>query len=115
MRTNCELPLCMLDENNELNDLDFVLFHLIKTNPTYRQWVYDQRRLHPERTMILDNSAYEFFVKGETLDLDEYVELVNDLQPMSISLRRRMFLILNRWLLFKAIRIVNSHNVCLIM
>jgi len=39
------------------------------------------REEHPERKMILDNSAYEFFIKGEELDLDEYVEAIIELNP----------------------------------
>jgi hypothetical protein len=31
--------------------------------------------------MILDNSAYEFFVKGEELDFDKYVEVILELKP----------------------------------
>ena len=81
MITNCELPLCLMNEVNELNQFDLVLFHLVRDNASYREWAYEQRRLHPERTMILDNSAYEFFVKGETLNLDEYAYFVRDLQP----------------------------------
>lgn len=81
MITNCELPLCLMSEVNELNQFDLVLFHLVRDNASYKEWAYEQRRSHPERTMILDNSAYEFFVKGETLNLDEYADLVRDLQP----------------------------------
>ena len=39
------------------------------------------REDHPERMMILDNSAYEFYVKGEELDLDEYIQVIRDLKP----------------------------------
>lgn len=81
IKTNCELPLCMLQEANVLNDFDLVLFHLLKESAEYHQWAYDQRRLHPGRLMILDNSGYEFYVKGQQLDLTEYAEYVNDLQP----------------------------------
>lgn len=81
MITNCELPLCMINESNQLNDFDLVLFHLLTSNATYRQWAYDQRRVHPDRIMILDNSAYEFFIKGETLNIDAYIEYIYDLQP----------------------------------
>ena len=31
--------------------------------------------------MILDNSAYEFFVKGQSLDLDKYKEAIIELNP----------------------------------
>lgn len=81
MITNCELPLTMLNHNLELNDYDFVLFHLLRDNEIYREYYYKMRRVHPERLMILDNSAYEFYVKGENLDLKEFQYYINDLQP----------------------------------
>lgn len=81
MKINCELPNTMLDHNNELNEYDFVLFHLYKSNSTYREYYKQQRVLHPDRLMILDNSAYEFYVKGEELDLEEYKNTIIDLQP----------------------------------
>lgn len=81
MITNCELPNTLLKYNIELNDYDFVLFHLLKDNVEYREYYYNMRRVHPERLMILDNSAYEFFIKGEDLDLDEFKYYIEDLQP----------------------------------
>jgi hypothetical protein len=41
----------------------------------------EQRRLFPTRLMIFDNSAYEFFVKGEQLDLEEYFKAIIELKP----------------------------------
>ena len=64
----------MLDNNNELNEYDFVLFDLYKTNQKYREYFLNQRKEHPERLMIFDNSAYEFFVKGESLDVGEFYQ-----------------------------------------
>lgn len=81
MITNCELPLSMLSDNYKLNDYDFVLFHLYKTNPVYRNYYLTMRHLHPNRIMILDNSAYEFFVKGEKLCLGEFVDAIDELAP----------------------------------
>lgn len=81
MITNSELPISLLKYNLELNDYDFVLFHLLKSNSEYREYYYNMRRVHPERLMILDNSAYEFYVKGENLDLKEFQYYINDLQP----------------------------------
>lgn len=81
MITNSELPISLLKYNLELNDYDFVLFHLLKSNSEYREYYYNMRRVHPERLMILDNSAYEFFIKGEILDLDEFKYYIEDLQP----------------------------------
>jgi hypothetical protein len=39
------------------------------------------RKAHPERLMILDNSAYEFYVKGETLDQEKFFEAIVELRP----------------------------------
>lgn len=77
---NCELPLCLYNRNIELNDMDFVLFHLM-SNPTYKDYYKLVRETMPHRTMILDNSAYEFFIKGEQLDLEEYIKCIIDLKP----------------------------------
>ena len=81
MLTNSELPLCMLDRNNDLNQYDFILFHLYISNKEYREFCWKQRLQHPDRLMILDNSAYEFFIKGETLNMEDYVRVINELQP----------------------------------
>ena len=81
IRINSELPLTMLNRNLELNEYDFVLFHLYKAYPEYREYYKQLRETHPERIMIFDNSAYEFFVKGEQLNLEEYAQAVIDLRP----------------------------------
>ena len=81
IKTNCELPLCLMDKNNELNDYDFVLFHLCESNEKYKRYFICNRHLYPHRTMILDNSAYEYFVKGETLDLDKFIDCIIELEP----------------------------------
>jgi serine/threonine protein phosphatase PrpC len=41
------------------------LTNMLRDNEIYREYYYKMRRVHPERLMILDNSAYEFFIKGE--------------------------------------------------
>lgn len=81
IKINSEIPLCLLDENNKLNEYDFVLFHLYKTNEKYREYFRNQRRDHPDRLMIFDNSAYEFFVKNETLDMGEFYKAILELNP----------------------------------
>lgn len=78
---NSELPLGMLDENYELNDYDFVLFHLYESCQEYKEYYLRMRQDHPDRLMIFDNSAYEYFVKGERLDMDAYVQAVLELKP----------------------------------
>lgn len=81
IETNCELPLCLMDKNNELNDYDFVLFHLFESNKQYADYFLNNRQQHPERIMILDNSAYEYYIKGETLDIDKFINCILKLKP----------------------------------
>ena len=81
IKTNCELPLCLLNENEKLNDYDFVLFHLFESNEKYRNHFLYNRQFHPNRIMILDNSAYEYYVKGEVLDIDKFIDCIIQLEP----------------------------------
>ena len=81
MKINSELPLCLLNKNEEINEFDFVLFHLYESNKEYAYHFKKLRQEHPERTMILDNSAYEYFVKGEVLDLHAFIHCINELDP----------------------------------
>lgn len=81
IKTNSELPLCLFDKNNDLNEYDFVLYHLYISNDKYRNYYLNQREQHPDRLMILDNSAYEFFIKGETLNIELYIDVINELRP----------------------------------
>lgn len=81
IKINSELPLCMLNANNELNEYDFVLFHLYKSNDKYREYFLNQRKEHPDRLMIFDNSAYEFFVNGEKLVMGEFYSAICELNP----------------------------------
>lgn len=81
MKINCELPNALLEYNNDLNEYDFVLFHLYKSNSLYRSYYKTQRILHQDRLMIFDNSAYEFYIKGENLNLKEFSEAIDDLKP----------------------------------
>lgn len=81
IKINCELPLYLLDKNNELNEYDFVLFHLYQSNQKYKEYFLNQRKKYPGRLMIFDNSAYEFFIKGETLDTKKYAEAICELKP----------------------------------
>lgn len=81
MKINCELPKCLLLKNSELNEMDFILFHLMHKDEDYRNWAIEERRRHPDRIMILDNSAYEFSISGEKLDINAFVECINTLKP----------------------------------
>lgn len=81
MKINSELPLCLLNKNEEINEFDFVLFHLYESNKEYAYHFKKLRQEHPERIMILDNSAYEYFVKGDVLDLHAFIHCINELDP----------------------------------
>lgn len=82
MKTNSELPLALLDSlNEELNDYDFVLYNLYRDNDRYREYFLDMRQREPDRLMILDNSAYELYIKGEELDPMDYLRVINELHP----------------------------------
>ena len=82
---NCELPLGMLKSHNtKLNDMDFVLFHLFQHYPdSYGKYYLDlsKSKNNSDRIMILDNSAYEFYIKGEELDWDAYINTIYKLKP----------------------------------
>jgi hypothetical protein len=81
MKINSELPLCLLNKNEELNEFDFVLYHLYSSCEEYKNHFLNLRKTHPNRTMILDNSAYEYFIKGEELSFDGFLEAILELQP----------------------------------
>lgn len=81
IKTNCELPKDLIDRNLELNSMDLVLFHLYDSYEWYRDYYKNLRKTHPERVMILDNSEYEYFIKGLKLDLDKYCKVINELNP----------------------------------
>lgn len=80
IKTNCELPKCLLKENDELNQMDFVLFHLLKDRQ-YSEWAFGQRANKRLRTMILDNGAYEMWVTGGVFDEAAFADCVDALQP----------------------------------
>lgn len=81
MKTNSELPKCLLKENNDLNDFDFVLVHLFLEDASYRKFFLKQRKKYPERLMILDNSGYEMLVKNKNIDMSDYINIINTLMP----------------------------------
>ena len=76
MLRNNELPLCMLDEDDQLNQYNFVLYHLLLDSPEYFKHYAKSHRF-----TILDNSAYEFYVRGKSLDLSDYAAAVQFISP----------------------------------
>lgn len=81
IKTCCELPKCMLDFEKALNDYDFVLYHQYLKDDKYRNHYLKTRVSDPERIMILDNSAYEFFVSGEKFVKDDFIRVIKELKP----------------------------------
>ena len=77
MRLNCELPICMLEWNHKINDYDFILQHLLE-HEGYREY-FTNRPF--KRMSILDNSGYEYAVRGLSLDWDKYVETIKLIKP----------------------------------
>ena len=77
-----ELPIpVLLKDNLRLNEYDFVLFHLYDSNPQYKEYYLNMRKTHPDRLMIFDNSAYEYFVKGEELNIPKFIKAIIELRP----------------------------------
>ena len=85
IQKSCELPLGMLNktQNEKLNDFDFVLFHLYQDHEDYRKYFLKLRKNKStaNRLMFLDNSAYEYFIKGESLDMEAFMGAVQQLKP----------------------------------
>jgi hypothetical protein len=81
IKINSELPNCLLNKNEEINEFDFVLFHLCESDEKYKNHFMYVRYTQPKRLMILDNSAYEYYIKGETLDLDKFINCIFELEP----------------------------------
>lgn len=85
IQRTCELPLSMLNktQNEKLNEYDFVLFHLYQSSEEYRKYYQKLRKnkTTSNRLMIFDNSAYEYFIKGESLDMEAFMMAVQSLKP----------------------------------
>lgn len=73
--------MCMMSENEKLNDYDFVLFHLYIKSEAYRQYYLTMRCLQPGRLMILDCSAYEYYVSKQELPAAEFARVISELKP----------------------------------
>jgi hypothetical protein len=71
-----EVPICLLEKSKEFNDYDYALFHLINNHPSYKEFYKNS-----EREVVLDNSAYEFFIKKEKLEAGAFAECVEEINP----------------------------------
>ena len=74
-----ESPINLMEEVENHTHYSYVLFHLLKSYPKY--FSFYKKLSNEGREIILDNSAYEFYVKGENLNIEEYVEYIQELKP----------------------------------
>ena len=91
---NSELPKPYMELGSRLNDMDFYLFHMMEDDE-YSAKVYEDVTLQnavtevinerestqQRRIQIFDNSAYEFFVRGESLDMAKFASTIVKLHP----------------------------------
>lgn len=72
-----ESPLCLLSDSFFYNDYNFILFHLLKKYPKYKEFYKNNHHI----LSILDNSAYEFYVNKEKFDEKEFIKEIEDFNP----------------------------------
>ena len=77
MKISHESPICLLEDSLIYNDYDYILNHLLDKYPKYKKFFLK----HKERFQILDNSSYEFFIKGEEFDIDNFKKNLIELKP----------------------------------
>lgn len=77
---NSELPSRLLYASEELNDYDFILYHLFVKNSEYRDYFSHVMR-ERERMTILDNSAYEFHRDGGKFNQFEFQKILEEFSP----------------------------------
>ncbi len=77
MQINCELPLEMLEDNGNLNDYDFILYHLCDKYTSYKDYFKNNQG----RLSILDNSAYEFFINKEEFREEDFISTIETINP----------------------------------
>lgn len=74
-----ESPLCLMEEVEKLTDYSYVLFHLTEQYSRYKYFFIN--KMKEGREVLLDNSAYEYYVKGEKLNLDKYAKCIEEINP----------------------------------
>lgn len=72
-----ETPICLLEESLKFNDYDFILNHLLDKHPKYKEFYLNKS----QRTSILDNSSYEYFINGQEFDEKNFIKNIKELQP----------------------------------
>jgi len=81
MICSVELPIKYLSEYSKYFDYDFVIASTWADYPEYSKYFIKQRP--KKRFTILDNGAFE---KGEAIDNDKYIEIVEKLYPNVVIL-----------------------------
>lgn len=76
VKVSHEVPLCLLDLSEQLNDYEFCLPHLMDENPIYREHFLKAKR--NGRYIIMDNSLHEL---GEAYDTKRLLHWIKELEP----------------------------------
>lgn len=71
-----EVPICLLEESEHFNDIDYGLVHLMEKNPKY--FAYLRSAVLRGRDVILDNSIFEL---GTAFNAEEFVKWIKKLEP----------------------------------
>lgn len=81
MKLSHEVPKCLFQESTKFNDYPYVLGHLIKLDPEYKEF-YKKQLLEADFS-ILDNSAFEL---GKSIADEELIEVARELRPTHLIL-----------------------------
>lgn len=81
MKISHEVPVELFADSQYFNDYPYVLGHLIKLNPDYKEFYKDQ--LETADFSILDNSAFEL---GKSIPFDELMSVARELKPTHLVL-----------------------------
>ncbi len=81
MKISHEVPIDLFHRSIEFNDYPYVLGHLIKLDPEYKEFYKHQ--LSVSKFSILDNSAFEL---GKSIPFDELMSVARELRPTHLVL-----------------------------
>lgn len=81
MKISHEVPVELFADSQYFNDYPYVLGHLIKLNPDYKEFYKEQ--LEVADFSILDNSAFEL---GKSIPFDELMSVARELKPTHLVL-----------------------------
>ena len=61
------VPVHYLEQFSGRQHSHLLLAHLVEENSAYREWYVNRKQSHPDDLFILDNSAFEFYKRGEPM------------------------------------------------